>query len=89
MSEELMKQIINRLDQIDTRLNEKFDAVNDRLDRMEARQKAIAEQTAKISEYHSETIARIDRIEKQTNENAEDIGYLVRDMYRIKHRKNG
>ncbi|MFD1425949.1 DNA anti-recombination protein RmuC [Kroppenstedtia sanguinis] len=87
--EENMNHMEENMNRMEENMEKGFSEVNHRMDRMESRLETVAEQTAKITEYHHETISRVEGIEKITYENAEDIGYLVRDMYRIQHRKNG
>lgn len=77
MSEELLKQIIDRLDKMDKDIKEIKTNMATKEDVTEIRQAVL------------ETREDVKGIQERVNENVEDVGYLVRDMYRIKHRKNG
>lgn len=59
VSEVLLKQILEELQAI----KQEQQVTNERLTNIETKQQVIFEQTGKLSEYHTETISRIDRLQ--------------------------
>ena len=59
MSEVLLKQILEELQAI----KQEQRVTNERLTNIETKQHVIFEQTGKLSEFHTETISRLDRLQ--------------------------
>lgn len=73
MSEKILQQILEELKGVKTELTDvrtelkdvkcEQQLTNDRLTNIEVKQQVIFEQTGNLTEYHHETISRIDRLQ--------------------------
>ena len=66
VSEKLLQQILEELKGVKTELKDikcEQQLTNERLTNIEVKQQVIFEQTGNLTEYHNETISRIDRLQ--------------------------
>jgi len=90
MSQQILEQIldeIKEIKQVHINMEQNLQATNDCLTSMESQQKAIQKQTAKLSEYHTEVLAKLENVATKDDLTYFDkkIGEHEREIFKFKN----
>jgi len=82
--EDLLKQIIDKLNSMDKKLNSMDTDLNSRLDRIEIKLDAVHDQTADLTEFRTETKDNMDIISKDVKFIKHKLHETEEDVFDIK-----